>query len=380
MSIRATLFPILACSALMGTVAPVATAQDYMGMAELYGQGVVNSLGTQIRNAGIRSSMGEGGRSAPSATAVWPAHITNASARTHVFTVDEIRAMNIADSVRAGQLLNGQRIRIAGRVIHSARADQSIHLLGDGGEGFHVFASFPGGRGMPQAGARIVLQGDVNRLRRTVLSLRNPQVSNTAARSSVATAAGAGKASAPSVRANYQSLKFRHSAAVTNELAEHFATVLTPALQRGRKPEEIAQLVRGGQLQDAFAELLQPYGFSPADLGDVLASHLVMVWQVANDHAAQLPREHVMAVRENTRESLARAAWVQSMDDADKQRIAEALSVSTMLVAARYVHGHETKRRSEVSGAMSDARQLSQSFSGLDMTRYVLSGQGLTPR
>ena len=38
-----------------------APAQDYMGMADLYGQGVVNSLGNQIRSAGIRSSMAREG-------------------------------------------------------------------------------------------------------------------------------------------------------------------------------------------------------------------------------------------------------------------------------------------------------------------------------
>jgi hypothetical protein len=156
------------------------TAQDYMGMAELYGQGVVNSLGNQIRSAGIRSSMGEGGRTSGGATsgsaASWPTHITAGSVGSHVFTVDELMAMNAADSSRMRQMLEGRKIRVNGTVVHPPTVGNAINLVDGSGRRFQVFASFRDGRGKPQAGARVTIEGTVDRVRRTTMNLRNPRV------------------------------------------------------------------------------------------------------------------------------------------------------------------------------------------------------------
>ncbi len=359
------------------------SAQDYMGMAELYGQGVVNSLGNQIRSAGIRSSMGRSGTGTGGAAAArWPAHITASSVGSHVFTVDELQAMNSADAVRTGQLLNGRTINITGTVVHPPRTDQAIHLVSGDGQGFHVFAFFPGGRGMPQAGTHITLEATVERVRRTMVSVRNPQVTGrgtppTGATGSTAQTSGAATGSASP---NYHALTFRSTTAVTNELADRFAETLAPALRKGRSRQDIATLVRSGQLQNGFRTLLRPYGFSDRDVADVLASHMVMIWQVANDHHAQPPRSHVIAVRSRTREALARSGWVQAMDDADKQRFAETLSVGTMMIVGRYVNGYDTNDRATIDLAVRDAKEMARSFADLDMTRYALTDQGLTPR
>lgn len=184
----------------------------------------------------------------------------------------------------------------------------------------------------------------------------------------------------PDSRPDYESLRFRSTSAVTDELAERFAETLAPALTKGRSKEEIADLVRGGQLQDGFRKLLQPYGFSDRDVADVLASHMVMTWQVANDHSSQPPRSNVVAVRKQVRETLARAAWVQAMDDADKQRFAESLSVGTMMIVGRYVHGYEMKDRVTIDMAIRDARDMARSFANIDMTRHALTDQGLVRR
>ncbi|MBE0592661.1 MAG: hypothetical protein IH616_09715 [Gemmatimonadales bacterium] len=369
------------------------TAQDYMGMAELYGQGVVNSLGNQIRSAGIRSSMGEDGRTLRGATsgaaASWPAHITADNIGSHVFTVDELMTMNAADSSRTRQMLEGRKIRVSGTVVHAPKADHAINLVDGSGRKFQVFASFPGGRGMPRAGAHATVQGTVGRVRRTTMNLRNPQVTGKGVTRSAAAKPAAPSASAPpsgtagvdpGSRPDYESLKFRRTSAVTDELAERFAETLAPALTKGRNKEQIADLVRGGQLQDGFRKLLQPYGLSDRDVADVLASHMVMTWQVANDHSSQPPRSDVLAVRTQVRETLARAAWVRAMDDADKQRFAESLSVGTMMIVGRYVHGYETKDRATIDMAIRDARDMARSFANIDMTHLALTDQGLVRR
>lgn len=361
-------------------------AQDYMGMAELYGQGVVNSLGNQIRSAGIRSSMGQNGN-APTGTtsrssASWPAHITENNVLTHVFTVDELRAMNNADAARTGQILNGRTIRVAGTVVRPPRADKSIHLIGRSGRDFYVFAFFKRSQDMPQAGAQITLRGTVDRVRRTMVSVRNPDITDremplTVASGSSGPASGAGPGNSSP---NYQALKFRNAPEVTNALADRLAETLVPALKKGRTQEEIAALVRSGQLQSGFRKLLQRYGFSDGDVADVLASHMVMIWQVANDHSSPSPRSNVIAVRNQTREALARASWMQEMDDADKQRFAETLAVGTMMIVGRFVNGYDTNNRATINTAIHDAKDMAQSFANIDMTRYALTDRGLLPR
>lgn len=355
-------------------------------MAELYGQGVVNSLGNQIRSAGIRSSMERGGPVAGASRQDrrWPAHITADHVGSHVFTVDELHAMNGADAARAGQMLTGRTISISGTVVHPPRADKTIHLVGAQGDGFRASVFFPAGRALPRAGERIVLRGTVDRLRRTIVSIRNPQVVG-AAKAQAMARSGAGSASGSStqtatVQPDYKALRFRPDPAVTDSLAERFADTLAPALAPGRTRQELAALVKGGQLQDGFRKLLQPYGFSDRDVADVLASHLVMTWQVANDHSSQTPRSHVLAVRQQTREALARAGWVQAMDDADKQRFAETLSVGTMMIVGRYANGYDTKNRQTIDMAVRDVRAMARSFAGIDMTGYALTDQGLMPR
>ena len=366
-----------------------APAQDYMGMADLYGQGVVNSLGNQIRSAGIRSSMAREGtaqrRPSSQHAAHWPAHITAGSVSSHVFSVDELGAMNGSDSARTGQMLTGRAISVTGTVVYpSARTGNLLHLVGANGQGFQVSALFRDTRAMPRAGSRITLRGNVERVRRSVINLRNPQVTTNRAPQTVARTSGSAPTHSPVAvgtgKPDYHALRFRSSPAVTASLADRFAETLAPALAQGKTKHDLAALVRGGQLQDGFRKLLQPYGLSDRDVGDVLASHMVLIWQVANNNSTQLPRSHVLAVRNQTRESLARAGWIKAMDDADKQRFAETLSVGTMMIVGRYANGLETGNRRTVDMAMRDARDMARSFSNVDMTQYTLGDQGLMPK
>lgn len=177
---RATGYGLVATAsgALMLLAPTAAGAQDHMGMAELHGQGVVNTLGTDIRNSGIRDSTNRRGSSRTNAPSVrWPSHINNRSVASHVFTVDELNAMNSADSARASQMLSGRTIAIRGTVVRPARMKSSVQLVGRDGQGFNVSAFFARGN-MPRAGSQVTLRGTVDRLRRSTMSIRNPQLAS----------------------------------------------------------------------------------------------------------------------------------------------------------------------------------------------------------
>lgn len=368
---------IIAIALVLG-VGP-AQAQDYMGMAELYGQGVVNSLGTQIRNEGIRQSSRQGAPATPSATTRWPSHISETSVADHVFTVDELAAMRSADGERQRRMLEGRVITVRGVVKRLPRATKGFNVAGLSQQGYHVWASWSSPPAFPADGAVIVLRGKVETQRRTNLSISNPQIVSAGA--ATAQTAEAPLTSPPTnQKPDYDALRFQPSQQTTALVAERMADTLAPALAPGRDKSEIVALVKGGRLQTTFRDLLRPFGFSDRDLGDVLASHLVMSWQIANDHPEDGPRAGVMEVRRQTRETLARSDWLRDMTDAQKQQLAETLSVGTMMLAARYFDAREAGDRAAVSTAMKDARDMGRSFGNVDLTRFDFTSRGFEPR
>lgn len=150
-----------------------AGAQDHMGTAELHGQGVVNSYGNQIRSSGIRSSMkGKKGSQGDSANPAWPKHITPAQVGSHVFRVEELRAMNDSDRTRTTRMLTGRTISVTGIVSASPTASRQIFLHGADGDMFKVAADFANGR-VPRPGTRVTISGNVDRVRGTMITMRN---------------------------------------------------------------------------------------------------------------------------------------------------------------------------------------------------------------
>ncbi len=153
-----------------------AAAQDHMGMVELHGQGVTNTLSTDIRNSGIRSSMGQQkGGQASGPPAVWPAHINERSAASHVFTAGELQAMNQSDRERARRLLDGKTITVEGRVVLPERERNNSFRLQDGRAAGYVHVNW----NVRKNGQRTVRDGQVVRIkgapdfsRRTYVGLR----------------------------------------------------------------------------------------------------------------------------------------------------------------------------------------------------------------
>ena len=165
-----------AASAVMLLAAVPAAAQDYMGMVELHGQGVTNTLSTDIRNSGIRSSMGQPKENRGSGPpAVWPAHIDERNAASRVFTAGELQAMNRSDRERARRLLDGRIITVEGRVVLPERERNDSFGLQDGSSPGYVHVAWnvrKNGRRTVRQGQVVQVKGVPDFSRRTYVGLR----------------------------------------------------------------------------------------------------------------------------------------------------------------------------------------------------------------
>ncbi len=354
---------------------PLATAQgvDFMYLAQQYGDNVFNILHTEIMSSTIQTAGPSAGQSRETA---WPAHVTEASLRDHVFSIDELIAMRYADHDRMRALLNGQTITVQGVVERAPRADSSFRLVDPSDGGYNVWAYWQQlDFALPEHGSVVMLQGVAEMERRGYLSVRNGALVDRPLLSPAAQAA----AMAPAAP-DYAALTFTKSPAVSAALAESLGDMLADSLAEGVTHEDFVAAIRGGQLQRAFATLLQPYGFSDTNLADVLASHLVMSWQIANDHPEDGPREGVIAVRDEVREALASSGWVSGLTDEEKHAFSETVVVGTMLVVARYIHAVETADRSLMEEAGEDARELVLGYGGPDLRDFELTERGFVLR
>ncbi len=174
-------------------------------------------------------------------------------------------------------------------------------------------------------------------------------------------------------------LTFRPSAAVTADVHVRLTETLSGAMAQGRSPAEFRRLLDSGDLQRGFREIVGKYGFSDRDLADVLAAHLVMSWQVANDVAELDEPRGNAAVRAGLRDALASADWVRTLGDAQKQALAETLVIGTMLNVTRYIHGKQSGDAKLVATARADADAMTRSAVGINLRDYRMTPAGLRP-
>lgn len=373
-SLRIPALAALTLVALAFTSPARAQGVDFMYLAQQYGDNVFNILHTEIMNSTIQIAGTP--TSQPARATVWPAHISEANFRDHVFTIDELIAMRYADHDRLRAMLDGQTITVQGVVERAPRADSSFRIVSPTDGGYNVYAFWRRlDFALPEHGSVVTLRGTVDDMRRrSYFSIANgsfvdaPLVTSST-QTTIAPAA-----------ADYAALSFSKSAEVSAAVAETMGDALVGSLAEGVTRQQMVDIIRGGQLQHTFAALLEPYGFTDTELADVMASHLVMSWQIANDHPEDGPREGVLAVRDGVREALASAGWVSGLTDAEKHAFSETVVVGTMLIVARYIHGMETADRSIMAEAGADARALVMTYGGPDLTQFDLTEQGFVSR
>ena len=374
------LYQALAAPALLALLCASAVAQDYMGMVEQYGWNVQSILRTEILNDAARRTMEQAGGGqaggAPQAAASWPGHISEASIGSHVFSVDELMAMRDADPARYRNLIEGRVISVQGSVTQTARERDSFSVVNPDRPGYRVWAYWQRNvPELPRVGSTVILQGVADLKRSSYVIMRGPDILD--ARASVASPSNGPEAGAG---ADYAALAFSSSPEVTRMVNEQLVDQLAPSLTIGVTRQDLLDVFKSGQLQAAFSQILSDSGFSDRDLGDVMAAHLIILWQVAHDAPDIDFPEGYQAIRTKMRDALASTAWVGLLDDSQKQTLAEMLGTGSTLIVSVYADALQKGDAAAKARAAEDARQMAASVSGFDLMAFNLTDRGFEPR
>jgi hypothetical protein len=171
-------------------------------------------------------------------------------------------------------------------------------------------------------------------------------------------------------------LAFERDAAITAREREAFIAHLAKQ-PNGAGPLE--QAIRSGKLMDEFDRLLQRYGYSPRNLGDVLGAYLVICWEIVSESDSNDEPAGQRAVRRQLAGPLAAVLAIARMSDAQKQGQAERTAYLTMVAASAY---QELKRGGDSARLADLQRNVRASLlqSGIDLERLVLTEDGLVAR
>lgn len=173
-----------------------------------------------------------------------------------------------------------------------------------------------------------------------------------------------------------RTLDFERDAAVSARERGAFAAHLATQPDGGGA---VAEAVRSGKLMDEFDRLLQRYGYSPRNLGDVLGAYLVICWEIVSESDSNDEPAGQRAVRRQLAGPLASVPAIARMSDAQKQGQAERTAYLTMVAASAY---QELKRGGDPARLADLQRNVHASLlqSGIDLERLVLTEDGLVAR
>lgn len=150
----------------------------------------------------------------------------------------------------------------------------------------------------------------------------------------------------------------------------------------GRNPQQVADLekvIGSGEMLREFDKILRRYGYDPTNLGDVLAAHLLISWEVVNDRDSRQSPAGQRAVRRQLMGPLAAVPGVAAMTDAAKQAQAERTAYLTMVSALTYQTLKRDDNRQALTALSASVREGIQG-NGVDLQRVTLDEDGLVER
>lgn len=171
-------------------------------------------------------------------------------------------------------------------------------------------------------------------------------------------------------------LSFRRDAAVSTRVEQETIQAL------GRNPGQIADLekvIGSGDMLREFDKILRRYGYDPNNLGDVLAAHLLISWEVVNDRDSRQSPAGQRAVRRQLMGPLAAVPEIAAMSDAAKQAQAERTAYLTMISALTYQSLKRDGNRQALTALSSSVREGLRN-NGVDLQRVSLGEGGLVAR
>ncbi|WP_052772926.1 DUF6683 family protein [Luteimonas sp. FCS-9] len=173
-----------------------------------------------------------------------------------------------------------------------------------------------------------------------------------------------------------EALSFRRDPAVSERVQQETIQAF------GRNPQQVADLekvIGSGEMLRQFDVILRRYGYDPTNLGDVLAAHLLISWEVVNDRDSARSPEGQRAVRRQLIGPLAAVPQVVGMSDAAKQAQAERTAYLTMVSALSYQTMKKQGNREALAALSAGVRKGLQG-NGIDLQRVELEVGGLIAR
>ncbi|WP_337243313.1 DUF6683 family protein [Luteimonas sp. gir] len=173
-----------------------------------------------------------------------------------------------------------------------------------------------------------------------------------------------------------QTLSFRRDPAISARVQQETIQAF------GRNTQQVADLekvIGSGELLRQFDGILRRYGYDPTNLGDVLAAHLLISWEVANDRDSARVPDGQRAVRRQLIGPLAAVPQIAGMNDAAKQAQAERTAYLTMVSALSYQTMKRQGNREALATLASGVRRGLQG-NGIDLQRIELTDGGLVAR
>lgn len=360
--------------------AVMAQGYDYMGMVEQYNWNLQNTLQTEIMNdAGRRAmnlSRGRKNQTGRKVAATWPAHISERDVASRIFTVDELSTMRQANERRLRAMIDRKVISVQGTVKRT-RGKNSFNVIGAGGEGQRVWAYWRRGFKLPADGSAVALRGVIDMRRRNSFTLSEARFINVPPPKQQPQQQAK---TAPAAPSSSTDLRFTPDPSVTRKVNQQLAQAIAPALAPGRTTTELQKLFDSGQLQAAFRKILSSQNFSERDLGDVIAGHLIALWQVANDRQDINEPKGYQAIRSGIHGAMRTGGWAGQLSDAQKQTYAEIIGTGSMLVIARYIDAKQGNDAAKLALSKQDARQFVKKHAGMDLTQFDLNATGFAKR
>ena len=172
-----------------------------------------------------------------------------------------------------------------------------------------------------------------------------------------------------------RTLAFARDPAVTAREREAFIALI--AQQPGG--DAMAPAIRSGKLMGEFDRLLRRYGYSPQNLGDVLAAYLVICWEIVNEADSNDEPSGQRAVRRQLAGALASVPSIAKMSDAQKQARAERTAYMTMVAGSAYQDLKRSGQRERIAELQRSVRA-EMLKSGVDLRTLDLTSGGLIKR
>ena len=356
-------------------VAGQGMAQDFLGVANAYGQWRVQTLQTAIMSTGLRPSVGGAstGQDRPS----WPA-IDEASLDHAVLTLADLRAMRSSDAQRMSGLLVGRRVSVAG-VVGDGNRPGRVMYFEDPDVRYSVQGRWLGGAPPLAAGTPVVVTGEVAEVRAAWIVMHEPEVRVDDGARHRAAAAGEGERNVPAQAssAGSASLEFEASEQVSREVSRLLAErlgELDPAIDA----VALAREFDSGSLQRDFRQLVGEHGFSDSNLADVMTIFLGVGWQIVHDQPDLDEPRGYRRMRDALGEAMLQSQWLALLSDADKQSMAEPLVLLTVIMASGYEHHQQTGDSDAQRQLQEGVRQMVREIAGLDLGEARLTSQGLS--